>query len=99
MRRSPDMKALVVRYDREINTSSVGPGMELITKISHTYLPDLTRRIERGEVNEVILCGPGVCTGWRIGVKRGVRFVERPTVHEQDAIAQNQARMRIMDTR
>lgn len=88
------MTPVNVRYERRID--SFRKGRWQMRTVTPQAISALKKKIESGEIEEVVLVGPNVATGWRVGVSREVRFLERPSVDEQDAAAQAQASLRIV---
>lgn len=78
------------------HANTVKDGVLMIKLVSAELFERWRQAINTGELNHVVLSGPGVCTGWRIQVARRVVFQERPPIHEQDAMCQRQAALRIV---
>lgn len=67
----------------------------MIKTLSAEMFEKWRQSINAGEINHVILSGM-VAHGWRIQVNRRVMFLERPTISADDAVAQRQASVRIV---
>jgi hypothetical protein len=89
------MQPLIVRYERKAPGYSSGRAIVRIPL--ERSVEGLRQPIEEGRINEVVIVGPEACTGWRLSVNRPVRFIERATQSEQDAIEQQQAAFRILN--
>ncbi|HEX8551046.1 MAG TPA: hypothetical protein VF681_05765 [Abditibacteriaceae bacterium] len=94
------LKPLTVRYTRATPAAVALPGVAVVrmnvpVHKRTTLLVRLREQINAGEVNEVLIVGPGACTGWRIYVDRAVNFIrDKPegALHESE---QDQAAYRI----
>lgn len=89
------MKPLLVEYQSRA-PAQVPQTTLVIRMLSAEMFEPWKKAINTGMIDQVIIAGPAVCTGWRIFVDREVKFMERPILGEQDAIAQRQAQMRIV---
>lgn len=90
------MEPLIVRYTPQWPAVKK-PDTLIIMLTSAELFAEWIRWIDQGRVNEVILCSPAACTGWRIRVKRTVHFHERPVNDDEDARHQEQAKYRILE--